>query len=65
MSDVEGDDTAPAAAPVAAAAASGPMDINAAIQVRVHVTYSPCSSLSGGGLIFEHEIRLWFLVPLK
>jgi hypothetical protein len=35
MSDVEGDDTAPAAAPVAAAA-SGPMDINAAIQVRAH-----------------------------
>jgi hypothetical protein len=37
MSDVEGDDTAPAAPVVAAApaAASGPMDINSAIQVRV------------------------------
>ena len=34
MSDVEGDDTAAAAAPAApVVAASGPMDINAAIQV--------------------------------
>ena len=41
MSDVEGDDTAPAAAPVAPAAASGPMDINAAIQV-----WGPCTVLS-------------------
>jgi hypothetical protein len=46
MSDVEGDDTAPAAAPVAAAAASGPMDINAAIQVRTYTALSLLAVLS-------------------
>jgi hypothetical protein len=63
MSDVEGDDTAPAAAPVAAAA-SGPMDINAAIQVGSH-NRTVLAGLWGCGLIFEHVIQPLVLVPLK